>query len=157
MAKQQLRFTAKIEGREVGAVAAIVAPVDVREFFGTWARVPVRGTINGYPFRSSLSPYGGRHLMPVNKELRAGAGVDAGDMVEVVMERGEEERTVETPPLLKKALAKSKTAQANWEKLSFTHKKEMARAIVGAKQEETRLRRLAKVVEVLKTGTKWTG
>jgi hypothetical protein len=157
MPKQTLRFTAKIEGREVGAVAAIAAPVDVREFFGTRARVPIRGTINGYPFRSSLSPYGGRHLMPVNKELRAGAGVDAGDMVEVVMERDEEERTVEAPPLLKKALAKGKTAQANWERLSFTHKKEMARAIVGAKQEETRARRLAKVVEILKTGAKWTG
>jgi hypothetical protein len=157
MAKQELRFTAKMEGREVGAVAAIAAPVDVREFFGTRARVPVRGTINGYPFRSSLSPYGGRHLMPVNKALRAGAGVDAGDMVEVVMERDEEERTVEAPPLLKKALDKNKTAKANWEKLSFTHKKEMALAIVGAKQEETRARRLTKVVEILKTGKKWTG
>ena len=133
------------------------APVDVREFFGTRARVPIRGTINGYPFRSSLSPYGGRHLMPVNKELRAGAGVDAGDVVEVVMERDEEERTVEAPPLLKKALAKSKTAQANWEKLSFTHKKEMARAIAGAKQEETRVRRLGKIMEILKSGRKWTG
>jgi len=89
--------------------------------------------------------------MPVNKALRAGAGVDAGDMVEVVMERDEEERKVEAPPLLKKALAKSKTAQANWDKLSFTHKKEMALAIVGAKQEETRARRLTK------TGKKWTG
>jgi Bacteriocin-protection, YdeI or OmpD-Associated/Domain of unknown function (DUF1905) len=157
MAKQELRFTAKMEGREVGAVAAIAAPVDVREFFGTRARVPVRGTINGYPFRSSLSPYGGRHLMPVNKALRAGAGVDAGDMVEVVMERDEEERTVEAPPPLKKALDKNKNAKANWEKLSFTHKKEMALAIVGAKQEETRARRLAKVVEILKTGKKWTG
>ena len=157
MAKQKLRFTAKIEGREAGVVAAIAPPVDVPEFFGTRARVPVRGTINGYPFRSSLSPYGGRHLMPVNKALRAGAGVNAGDMVEVVMERDDEERTVETPPLLKKALAKSKTAQANWEKLSFTHKKEMALAIVGAKQEETRARRLAKVVDILKTGKKWTG
>jgi hypothetical protein len=157
MAKQKLRFTAKIEGREAGVVAAIAPPVDVPEFFGTRARVPVRGTINGYPFRSSLSPYGGRHLMPVNKALRAGAGVNAGDMVEVVMERDEEERTVETPPLLKKALAKSKTAQANWDKLSFTHKKEMALAIVGAKQEETRARRLAKVVDILKTGKKWTG
>jgi hypothetical protein len=157
MAKQKLRFTAKIEGREAGVVAAIAPPVDVPEFFGTRARVPVRGTINGYPFRSSLSPYGGRHLMPVNKALRAGAGVNAGDMVEVVMERDEEERTVETPPLLKKALAKSKTAQANWEKLSFTHKKEIALAIVGAKQEETRARRLAKVVDILKTGKKWTG
>jgi hypothetical protein len=157
MAKQKLRFTAKIEGREAGVVAAIAPPVDVPEFFGTRARVPVRGTINGYPFRSSLSPYGGRHLMPVNKALRAGAGVNAGDMVEVVMERDDEERTVETPPLLKKALAKSKTAQANWDKLSFTHKKEMALAIVGAKQEETRARRLAKVVDILKTGKKWTG
>ena len=157
MAKQELRFTAKIEAREAGVVAAIAPPVDVPEFFGTRARVPVRGTINGYPFRSSLSPCGGRHLMPVNKALRAGAGVDAGDMVEVVMERDEEERKVEAPPLLKKALAKSKTAQANWDKLSFTHKKEMALAIVGAKQEETRARRLAKVVEILKTGKKWTG
>jgi hypothetical protein len=157
MAKQKLRFTAKIEAREAGVVAAIAPPVDVPEFFGTRARVPVRGTINGYPFRSSLSPYGGRHLMPVNKALRAGAGVDAGDMVEVVMERDEEERKVEAPPLLKKALAKSKTAQANWDKLSFTHKKEMALAIVGAKQEETRARRLTKVVEILKTGKKWTG
>ena len=95
--------------------------------------------------------------MPVNKELRAGAGVDAGDMVEVVMERDEEERTVEAPPLLKKALAKSKTAQANWEKHSFSHKKEMALAIAGAKQEETRTRRLVKIMQILKTGARWTG
>jgi uncharacterized protein YdeI (YjbR/CyaY-like superfamily) len=58
---------------------------------------------------------------------------------------------------LKKELAKNKVAQANWQKLSFTHKKEMALAIVGAKQEETRARRLGKIVEVLKTGAKWNG
>jgi hypothetical protein len=157
MAKQKLQFTAKIEGREAGVVAAIAPPVDVPQFFGTRARVPVRGTINGYPFRSSLMPCGARRMMPVNKTLCAGAGVQPGDTVDVVMERDEEERTVEAPPLLKKALDKNKTAKANWEKLSFTHKKEMALAIVGAKQEETRARRLAKVVEILKTGKKWTG
>ena len=157
MAKQTLRFKAKIEGREVGVVAAITPPVDVREFYGTRGRVPVRGTINGYPYRSSLSPCGARHMMPVNKLLRAGAGAEPGDMVDVVMERDEDERTVEAPALLKKALAKNKSAQANWEKLSFTHKKEMARAIVGAKQEETRARRLGKIMEILKTGAKWTG
>jgi uncharacterized protein YdeI (YjbR/CyaY-like superfamily) len=58
---------------------------------------------------------------------------------------------------LKKALAKNKAAKANWEKLAFTHKKEMAVSIEGAKQEETRARRLAKVVKVLETGTKWAG
>jgi hypothetical protein len=157
MVKQTLRFTAKIEGKEAGVVAAITPPVDVPECFGTRARVPVRGTINGHPYRSSLSPCAGRHMMPVNKLLLAGAGAQPGDIVDVVMERDEEERTVEAPPLLKKALAKNRNAQANWQKLSFTHKKEMALAILGAKQEETRARRLAKVVEVLRTGKKWTG
>jgi uncharacterized protein YdeI (YjbR/CyaY-like superfamily) len=54
-------------------------------------------------------------------------------------------------------LAKSKTAQANWEKMSFTNKKEMANCIREAKQEETRARRLAKVMGILKSGEKWTG
>jgi hypothetical protein len=157
MAEHTLRFKAKIEGKEAGVVAAITPPVDVPEFYGTRGRVPVRGTINGYPYRSSLSPCGTRHLMPVNKLLRAGAGAQPGDMVDVVMERDKEERTVEAPPLLKKALAKNKTAQANWEKLSFTHKKEMALAIAGAKQEETRVRRLEKIIGILKMGAKWKG
>jgi hypothetical protein len=157
MTKQKLRFTTRIDGREAGVVAAITPPVDVPEFFGTRARVPVRGTINGYPFRSSLSPCGGRHMMPVNKVLCQGAGVQPGDIVAVVMERDEEERTVEAPAVLKKALGKSKAAQANWEKMSFTNKKEMALSIVGAKREETRTRRLAKIVGILKTGAKWTG
>jgi uncharacterized protein YdeI (YjbR/CyaY-like superfamily) len=77
--------------------------------------------------------------------------------VVVVMERDEEERTVEVPAALKKELVKNKTARANWEKLSFTHKKEMALAINGAKQEETRARRMGKVMEILRSGAKWTG
>jgi hypothetical protein len=157
MVKQKLRFTTKILGKEAGVVAAINPPVNVAEFFGTKARVPIRGTINGYAFRSSLMPMGGYHMMPVNKKLCDGAGVQPGDTVVVVMERDEEERTVEAPPVLKKELAKNKTARANWEKLSFTHKKEMALAIVGAKQEETRARRLGKIMGILKTGAKWTG
>jgi hypothetical protein len=157
MAKEELRFRARIEGKEAGVVAAIAPPVDVPKFFGTRARVPIRGTINGYPFRSSLMPCGERRMMPVNKKLCEGAGVRPGDTVDVVMERDEEARTVEAPLALKKELAKNKAAQANWEKLSFTHKKEMALAIAGAKQEETRARRLGKIMQILKSGAKWTG
>jgi bifunctional DNA-binding transcriptional regulator/antitoxin component of YhaV-PrlF toxin-antitoxin module len=157
MAKQKLKFKVVLEGKEGSSIAALRPPFDVYEIFQTRARVPVRGTINGFPFRSSLAPMGGGHLMPVNKAMREGAGVQAGDTVEVIMERDDGERTVEAPDVLKKALAKNKTAQANWEKLSFTHKKEMARAILEAKQEETRARRLAKIMQILKTGAKWTG
>ena len=152
-----LQFKAKIEGKEAGVVAAITPPVDVPEMFGTRARVPIRGTINGFPFRSSLMPCGGRHMMPVNKILCQGAGVKPGDTVEVVMERDEAERTVDAPPQLKKELARNKKARDKWETLSFTHKKEMAISIRDAKQEETRTRRLSKIMQVLTTSAKWTG
>jgi bifunctional DNA-binding transcriptional regulator/antitoxin component of YhaV-PrlF toxin-antitoxin module len=154
---KKLKFEVKLDGMPGSEVAALSAPFDVEETFGTRARVPVRGTINGFPFRSSLMPKGGCHRMVVNKQLRDGAGVKAGDVVSVVLECDEAERTVEVPAPLKKELAKSKTATANWEKQSFTNKKEMARAITEAKQEETRVRRLAKVMDVLKNGKKWTG
>jgi hypothetical protein len=157
MMKQQLRFKVKLAGREIGAVSAITPPVDVPEFFGTRARVPVRGTINGFPFRSSLMPMGGCQMMPVNKTLRDGAGVRPGDIVDVVMEHDEEKRTVEAPAVLKKALTKNKVAKANWEKMAFTHKKEMAIWIEGAKQEATRARRLRKAMQVLEQGMRWTG
>ena len=157
MAERKLRFRAMIEGKEAGVVAAITPPVDVIEWFRTRARVPIRGTINGFSFRSSLMPMGGCHMMPVNKTLCRGAGVKPGDIVDVVMERDEEERTVEAPAELKKELAKSKKAAERWDGLAFTHKKEMAISISGAKQEETKKRRLAKVMQVLKTGVKWTG
>ncbi len=157
MAENKLRFRVKLEGQEGSSVAWMNAPFDVPRTFGTKARVPVRGTINGFPFRSSLMPMGGCHGMAVNKTMRQGAKAKAGDVVEVVMERDVEARTVEAPPELKKELAKHEKAQEHWDKLAFTHKKEMANWIREAKQDETKERRLAKVVDVLKKGTKWTG
>ena len=95
--------------------------------------------------------------MPVRKSLRDGAGVHPGDTVSVVLERDEAERTVEAPEVLQKELRNRQTARASWEKLSFTHKKEIALSLTGAKQEKTRARRLARVLEVLGSGKKWTG
>ncbi len=157
MRTKKLRFKVKLEGKPGSSVAWLNAPFDVPETFGTRARVPVRGTINGFQFRSSLMPMGGCHGMAVNKAMREGAGAKAGDVVDVLMERDEEERTVEVPPEIQTELAKCKKAQERWERLSFTHKKEMAISIRDAKQEETKKRRLAKVMEILKTGAKWMG
>jgi hypothetical protein len=87
MAEQKFRFKLRIQGKEAGVVSAITPPIDVTETFGTRGRVAVRGTINGFPFRSSLMPMGGCHMMPVNKTLCEGAGVKPGDLVDVVMQR----------------------------------------------------------------------
>ena len=95
--------------------------------------------------------------MVTNREMRERARVKAGDTVKVVMERDEAPRTVDPPALLKKELAKNKTAQANCEKQSFTYKKEMARSITEVKRDETRTRRLVKVMDVLTKGKQCTG
>ncbi len=93
----------------------------------------------------------------MNRSMRDGANAKAGDVVDVVIECDEEARTVEAPPELKNELAKSKKARERWDKLAFTHKKEMAISILAAKQEVTKTRRLARVMQVLKTGAMWTG
>jgi hypothetical protein len=155
--KKKVEFKVKLDGMEGSSVAALSAPFSVEKVFGTKARVPVRGMINGFPFRSSLMPMGGCHRMVVNKTMRDGAGVKAGDTVSVVMQRDEDERVVEIPPALKKAMAGNKTAQSKWNALSYTHRKEMAISIRDAKQEQTRQRRLAKVMDVLNSDKKWMG
>ena len=155
--KAKTEIHLKLESRAGSEVAAIVAPFDVQEIFLTRGRVPVHGTINGFTFRSSLMPMGGCHMIAVNRAMRAGAKAKAGDIVDVVLERDDEERTVDLAPLLQKALAKSKRAAANWELQSYTNRKEMARAIAEAKQDETRVRRLTKVMDVLQNGKPWTG
>src|SRR6266851_1505313 len=110
-----LEFDIVLDGLEGSSGAALAAPFDVEEIFGTRARVPVRGTINGYPFRSSLMPMGGCHRMVVNQAMRKGAGVKAGDKVRVVMERDTGERVVAVPALLRKLLYGNKRAQSSWE------------------------------------------
>jgi hypothetical protein len=157
MAEKKLRFKIKLIGQERSSATGFYAPFDVPKTFGTRARVPVRGTINGYPFRSSLMPMGGGYCMGVNKTMREGANVNVGDEVDIVLERDTEERTMEAPAELAKELKKNRKAREKWEELSFTVKKEMAIAITGAKQEETKKRRLEKVMKVLTTDAKWTG
>lgn len=71
-----LKFQVVLDGMEGSTVAALSAPFDIQEVFGTRGRVPARGTINGFPFRSSLMPMGGCHRMVVNKAMRDGAGCE---------------------------------------------------------------------------------
>jgi hypothetical protein len=146
------RFKTKLEGAANMESAAMRPPFDVPTIFGTKARVPVRGTINGKPFRTSLCNMGGGHLMVVNKELRTAAKCKAGDTVDVVLERDRQKRVIETPEEIKKALGGNKTARATWDSLSFTHKKEWVRALTEAKREETRRGRIEKLFEAMKAG-----
>ena len=149
------RFRALVNRKEGGDVCSIDIPFDVEQTFGVRGRVPVRGTLNGAPFRSSVFRMGGDcHFMVVNRQMREAAGVSGGETVPVRMERDTEERTVTPPADFDRALKSNKDAKATWDKLSYTHRREHVEHIEEAKKPETRLRRIEKSVELLAAGKK---
>ena len=114
-------------------------------------RVPVVVTFDGgYSYRNTTAVMGGRNLVGVSSEHRAASGVVGGQVVEVTIERDDAPREVEVPPALAAELAADPVAAAAWEKLPYSHRKEHARAITEAKADETRDRRVAKAVAMLR-------
>ncbi|HSD83346.1 MAG TPA: YdeI/OmpD-associated family protein [Anaerolineae bacterium] len=141
------RFHATLETDD-GSAAFVKIPFAVKAVFGA-ARPPVRVTLNGYEFQSTLTPYGGMHYLGVNQKVRAAAGVKIGDRVEVTLAADEAPRTIKPPVDLARALKANPAAQARWRQLSFTHQKEYVAAIEDAKKPETRARRIEKTIEQL--------
>jgi Bacteriocin-protection, YdeI or OmpD-Associated/Domain of unknown function (DUF1905) len=146
-----LKFKVKLFGAHGMETAALKPPFNVVAVFQRKGRVPVKGIINGFPFRSSLMNMGEGHMMVVNAELRAVARCKAGDTVSVVMELDTGERKVELPADLKKLITADPVTKQAWDKLSFTHQKEHVRAIADAKRPETREKRIAAMLDMLHT------
>jgi uncharacterized protein YdeI (YjbR/CyaY-like superfamily) len=68
------------------------------------------------------------------------------------MERDDQPREVEVPPDLAAALAEDDHAREAYEGMAYTHRKEYARWIEGAKKDETRERRVRKALDMLREG-----
>lgn len=147
------KFTARIEAASSNG-ACVFFPFDVEKEFGSKGRVPVKASFDGVPYTGSMVKYGNpQHMLPILKGIRERIGKSPGDMVEVEVRRDGDERTIEVPPELAKLLKKEKLL-AVFDKLSYTHRKEYCRWINDAKREETRQNRLAKAMEMLKSGVK---
>ena len=147
------KFKARIESASGGG-ACVFFPYDADKEFGTKGRVPVKATFDGVPYTGSMIKYGApQHMLGILKNILEQIRKGPGDVVEVTVEKDEAVRTVEVPPELEKVLKKEKV-WAVFDKLSYTHKKEYVRWITEAKREETRANRLAKSVEMLRSGVK---
>jgi hypothetical protein len=111
---------------------------------------PVVVTIGDRTGRLRLARMGGKNLIGFSKAVRAEMGVELGDEIDVVITADTAERTVEIPNPLAAALASDPAAQAAFDALAYSRRKEIARSIAEAKQDATRERRLAKALDELR-------
>jgi hypothetical protein len=129
----------------------VPVPRDVAAKLGLKGMPKIAAVIAGQNYRGSLMPMGdGTYCLGVLKSIQDAAGVGFGDTISVALELDPAPPVGEPPADLARAIAASKTMAANWEKLSFTGKKEMARSLEEAKKPETRERRLVAALEKLR-------
>jgi Bacteriocin-protection, YdeI or OmpD-Associated/Domain of unknown function (DUF1905) len=135
-----------------GPGAAVKLPFDPKAEWGK-VRAPVRGTIDGHPFTTTVARYGGVDYLGFRREVREAAGVEVGAVVAIEVDLDTEERVVAVPEDLALALADARV-RAAFDRLSYTHQKEYVTWVEEAKREETRKTRIGRSVELLKEGVR---
>jgi hypothetical protein len=130
-----------------GSMCAIPVPFDPKPVFGK-VRAPVKVTLNGYTFRSTIASMGG-YCIPLRKSNREAAGLEGGETLEIRLELDEEKREVTPPADFVKALRAAPPAWDRWQELPFTHQREWVEALADAKKPETRARRMENAVKTI--------
>lgn len=150
---RSVRFRATI--LKAGKTATgIQLPAEVVERLGSGKRPPVRVTINGHSYRSTVAVMGGVFMLGVSAENRQGAGVAGGDEVDVdlELELDTEPRQLTVPSDFAEALDHDANAKRFFESLSYSRKQGYLLPIEGAITDETWQRRITKAVSELGRG-----
>jgi hypothetical protein len=137
------RATLELGGK---TATGVHVPDRVVESLGAGGRPPVRVTINGHSYPSTIASMGGRFMLPVSAENRSCAGASAGDELDIRVELDTTPRTVEVPSDLADALGRDAGAKRTFEELSYSRQRRYVLSVEGAKQPETRKRRIEKAV-----------
>jgi hypothetical protein len=145
----RFRTTVELGGK---TATGLEIPAEVVDALGAGKKPPVRVTIGGHTYRSTVAVMGGRYLLPLSAENRAAAGVVAGDEVDVDAELDTEPREVAVPADLTAALEGDDVAREAFERLPYSHRRRHVMAIEEAKTPETRRRRVTKALEMLREG-----
>lgn len=130
----------------------IAVPDEIVESLGQGRRPPVRVTVGGHTYRSTVAVMGGRYMIGLSAGNRSAAGVAAGDEVDVELELDTAPRELVVPDDFAAALAAEPAAGKFFDGLSYSNRQWHVLSVEGAKTAETRARRIAKSVEMLRAG-----
>jgi bacteriocin resistance YdeI/OmpD-like protein/uncharacterized protein DUF1905 len=132
--------------------AGIEVPPEVVEALGSGRKPPVKVTINGYTYRSSVATVSGAFMIGVSNDVRRAAGVAAGEEVDVELELDTEPRVVQVPGDLAEALDADAAARTAFDRLTYSNKRRIVMLVDDAKTPETRQRRIDKSIADLRAG-----
>ena len=146
-----MRFNTTI--LQTGKTASgIEIPDEIIDALGAGKRPPVRVTLHGFTYRSTVAVMNGVYMVGVNAENRSAARVAGGDEVQVDIEVDTEPREVVVPADFHTALQGDSAARLTFDGLSYSNKRWHVLQVEGAKTAETRERRIAKSLETLRQG-----
>jgi hypothetical protein len=146
-----MEFRAVIE--QSGKTATgIHVPDEVVSGLNSGKKPAVHVSINGYKYRSTVGSMGGRFMIPLSAEHRTGAGVAAGEEVQVELTLDTEVRELAIPEDLQAALEQNEAAKRFFESISYSNKRRIVMPIEAAKAAETRAKRIEKSVALLQEG-----
>ena len=146
------KFRGVLEAGSTGSLNWVIlgVPFDPAEVWPRRNRLRVRGTINGFAFRTSLFKNAKKgYLLLVNQSMQRGAGVGPGHMAEVVLEPDLEERPVAIPPEFEKLLRQSRSLRAWHDRLSESLRRALADRIAQPKNSAARKRRAELTAECM--------
>ena len=147
--RQRFRSLLKPDGTNLKWVIAPV-PFAPQEVWKTRNRMRVKGTINGFAFRTSLFGSAEKgYVVLVNKQMQKGAQAYAGEMAEFTLEPDLEERSTPVPPELAKLLKQDRTLERWFNALSYSYRKYMSDDVRKPKSAEARERRAEQLAEQL--------
>jgi len=134
----------------VGNWTYLEIPFSVEKEFNSKGRVPVKGFVDAVPFRNSVMPMGnGKHFLTVNLTIQKHIKKRAGDHVLLRIEKDNDVRTVILPKDIKAAFSLFPQIKGQFEKLSYSRRKELLNWINDAKKEETRAKRINKTIDFI--------
>jgi hypothetical protein len=131
-----------------GSTCFVPVPFDPKAVFGK-VRAPVRVTLNGFTYRSTIAAMGDTVCIPLRRSNREAARLEGGETIDVRIALDTEKRTVMPPSDLAAALKADPAAWDRWRELSFTHQREYVEAVTEARRPETRLRRIRDAVRTI--------
>lgn len=152
----KLKFSARFLKAPDVQAGFVEVPRDIETALGNRGRVKVHAWINGAYYRGSLvrMEKGGCLLLGVTKKVKAEAGIEYGQIVNIEIKEDTDERKVEVPSDLAGIFSTNPRAYEFFQKLSYTNQKEYVVWISGARREETRQSRLEKTLDLLLNGRK---